>query len=76
MKFDQVLFEIMGLTQSRTPKVEEKFERIKELLIENTHSSKEFKELWTSLENDICEDDPDLNLLKLELLYKTNEKNN
>lgn len=75
MKFDQVLLEIMGLTQSRTPRVEEKFNELKDLIINNLYESDEFKELWDSLEKDLNEDDADLNLLKLELLYRENAKN-
>lgn len=75
MRFEQILFEIMGLAHDRTPRVKDQFDRLKELICKGMQKTKEFKGILASLEQELEKNDPDISLLKLEIAYRNHAEN-
>ena len=76
-KVDEILLDIFKVEGLRTPIIDTKISKLKELITENNFETSEFNLLLTELENTIGKFDSDLALIRLEILKrkKENEKN-
>ena len=75
-KFSQILTDIMGVKNLRTPVINEKFSTIKEMIIDNKFDSDKFKEKWKELEYILGKNYFDLKLLKLEIASRRKDVQN
>jgi AAA15 family ATPase/GTPase len=76
-KFSQILTDIMGVRDLRTPEINEKFSIIENMIAQNKFDTKEFKTKWQELENILGKNYFDLKLLKLEIASRRkNVQNN
>jgi predicted ATP-binding protein involved in virulence len=75
-KFSQILTDIMGVKDLRTPEVNQKFTQIEDMIIENQFDTKKFKEKWQELENILGKNYFDLKLLKLEIASRRKDVQN
>lgn len=67
---DRILKDIMGLSSTRTPKIEEELNQLRELVNENKHNTDEFKEKFKKLSKILGETDNDLFLIDMEAKLK------
>jgi predicted ATP-binding protein involved in virulence len=75
-KFSQILTDIMGVRDLRTPEINDKFVAIKDMIVENKFDTQEFKEKWQELENILGKNYFDLKLLKLEIASRRKDVQN
>jgi len=75
-KFSQILTDIMGVRDLRTPEINEKFVVIEDMIIDNKFDTQEFKEKWQELENILGKNYFDLKLLKLEIASRRKDVQN
>ena len=76
LEFSQILTNIMGLEYLRTPDVAKRMDRVKALIIQNEYDSKEFKDEWQWLEENLGKNYLDLKLLKLEIASRRKNASN
>lgn len=67
---EKVLSEIQGVKYLRVPEVENRLDELKKLIRENRHESPEFKQKLTGMEQLLGFSDPDLILIRMELIRK------
>ncbi|CAA6825081.1 MAG: Unknown protein [uncultured Sulfurovum sp.] len=75
-KFSQILTDIMGVKNLRTPEVNEKFVAIENMIINNEFDTQEFKIKWQELEDMLGKSYFDLKLLKLEIASRRKDVQN
>ena len=75
-KFSQILTDIMGVRDLRTPEINEKFVAIEDMIVNNKFDTKEFKEKWQELEEILGKNYFDLKLLKLEIASRRKDVQN
>ena len=75
-KVSQILTDIMGVKDLRTPEVNEKFVVIEDMIVENQFDTDEFKEKWQELEDTLGKNYFDLKLLKLEIASRRKDVQN
>lgn len=75
-KFSQILTDVMGVENLRTPVINEKFSIIKKMIIDNEFDSDKFKEKWKELEDILGKNYFDLKLLKLEIASRRKDVQN
>jgi predicted ATP-binding protein involved in virulence len=76
-KFHQVLTDVMGVEDLRTPEVSEKFKIIEKMIANNQFDTQEFENKWQELEQELGKNYFDLKLLKLEIASRRkNVQNN
>ena len=66
-KLHQVLTDVMGVEDLRTPEVSEKFKIIEKMIANNQFDTQEFENKWQELEQELGKNYFDLKLLKLEI---------
>ncbi len=69
-KIDEILLDIFRINGLRTPVVEQKIKKLTDLLHNNKHKSKEFKDLLQELEDSIGKFDSDLAMIRMEVKRK------
>jgi predicted ATPase len=67
-KVDEILLDIFKINGLRTPVIENKLSRLKELIFQKKTDTLEFKGLLSELENSIGKFDSDLAMIKLDVL--------
>lgn len=67
---EKVLSEIQGVKYLRIPEVENKLAELKKLIWEGQHESVEFKQKLTAMEDMLGYSDPDLILIRMEVIRK------
>jgi predicted ATPase len=72
-KVDEILLDIFKVKGLRTPVVETKLTKLKELLFQNKMDKEEFNCLLSELENSIGKFDGDLAMIRLEILKRRKE---
>ena len=75
-KFSQILTDIMGVRDLRTPEINEKFVVIEDMIIDNEFDTPEFKVKWQELEEILGKNYFDLKLLKLEIASRRKDVQN
>jgi len=75
-KFSQILTDIMGVRDLRTPEINDKFVVIENMIIDNAFDTPEFKLKWQELENILGKNYFDLKLLKLEIASRRKDVQN
>jgi predicted ATP-binding protein involved in virulence len=75
-KFSQILTDIMGVKDLRTPEVNEKFTLIENMIANNQFDTQEFKKKWQELEEILGKNYFDLKLLKLEIASRKKDVQN
>lgn len=73
---DRILKDIMGLSSTRTPKIEEELNQLRELVNENKHNTDEFKEKFKKLSKILGETDNDLFLIDMDIKLKQRVNSN
>ncbi len=72
-KVDEILLDIFKVKGLRTPVIEKKLTKLKELLLQNQIETNEFDLLLSELENSIGKFDSDLAMIRLEILKRKKE---
>jgi len=75
-KFSQILTDIMGVKNLRTPKINEKFVVIEDMIVDNEFDTPLFKVKWQELEDILGKSYFDLKLLKLEIASRRKDVQN
>ena len=75
-KFSQILTDIMGVKNLRTPEINEKFVVIEDMIVDNEFDSLLFKDKWQELEDILGKNYFDLKLLKLEIASRRKDVQN
>ena len=75
-KFSQILTDIMGVKNLRTPEINEKFVVIEDMIVDNEFDTLSFKDKWQELEDILGKNYFDLKLLKLEIASRRKDVQN
>ena len=75
-KIDEILLDVFKVKGLRTPLIESKITKLKELVTDNNFETRDFKLLLTELENAIGKFDNDLALIRLEILKRKKDEKN
>jgi predicted ATP-binding protein involved in virulence len=75
-KFSQILTDIMGVRDLRTPEINEKFTLIEDMIVENQFNTEKFHKKWQELEDILGKNYFDLKLLKLEIASRRKDVQN
>jgi predicted ATP-binding protein involved in virulence len=75
-KFSQILTDIMGVRDLRTPEINEKFTLIEDMIVENQFDTEKFHKKWQELEDILGKNYFDLKLLKLEIASRRKDVQN
>jgi len=75
-KFSQILTDIMGVKDLRTPEINEKFTLIEDMIVENQFDTEKFHKKWQELEDILGKNYFDLKLLKLEIASRRKDVQN